>query len=369
MTTFSPLSAGEPAPWFSAATGSNSSDAATFDELAGRYIVLFFFGSAARPDIAEVLGSFGHRNDLFDDKRALLVGISNDPGDFNQGRLHQHGAAQIFLLDPGGIATRQYVSADSVAGPIHAAIRPIAFLLSPTLQIIEIIPMTEPAAFVGRITLRLSDLLASSAGAQNAPVLVVPQIFDRAFCGQLIDLYESEGGREIGSIENKGKVVEQFDPKFRKRLDWHISDEPALRRTRELLERRLLPMVYRAFQFRTTRIERYLVGCYDAETGGYFRPHRDNTAPIVAHRRFAVTINLNEGYEGGYLSFPEFGHQTYRTSPGDAIVFSCSLLHEATPVTRNRRYAFLSFFYDEQSQQMRDEFRKKWIESQKSVAS
>lgn len=368
MTIVSPLSAGEPAPWFSAVTGTNDSEVATFDELAGRYIVLFFFGSAARPGIAGGLDSLGRRNDLFDAKRALLVGISNDPSDFSQGRLQQHGSGQLFLLDPSGVVARQYVSADSVTGPVHMAIRPVAFLLSPALQIIEIIPLAEPAAFAGRITSRLEGLLAGPAGLQSAPVLVVPQIFDRAFCNKLIELYEAAGGREIGSIENAGTVVEQFDPKFRKRLDWHISDEAALLRTRQLLGRRLLPMVYRAFQFRTTRIERYLVGCYDAQTGGYFRPHRDNTAPIVAHRRFAVTINLNDGYDGGYLSFPEFGHQTYRASPGDAIVFSCSLLHEVTPVKRNRRYAFLSFFYDEQSQQMRDEFRKQWVESQKSAA-
>jgi predicted 2-oxoglutarate/Fe(II)-dependent dioxygenase YbiX len=148
-------------------------------------------------------------------------------------------------------------------------------------------------------------------------------------------------------------------------LDYFISDANALQRTRELLERRLLPMVYRAFQFSTTRIERYLVGRYDAETGGHFRPHRDNTAPVVAHRRFAVTINLNEGYEGGDLRFPEFGSETYRAPPGDAIVFSCSLLHEVTQVTRDRRYAFLSFLYDERSQQMREAYMKSMAEAQR----
>jgi peroxiredoxin len=366
MAAISPLNVGEPAPWFSAAGESNRSDAVMLDELAGRYIVLFFFGTAARPDVAEVLASFGDRKDLFDDKHSLFVGISNDPSDFSQGRVRQRDPAQFILLDSGGVATRQYVSAVSVAGQVLPAIRPIAFVLSPALQIVEIVELVEPATFVERVALVLNERLATSPGTQNAPVLVVPRIFDRSFCSQLIDLYERTGGREIGSIEHGGKAVEQFDPRFRKRLDWYISDEPTVRRTRELLERRLLPMVYRAFQFRTTRIERYLVGCYDAEKGGYFRPHRDNTAPVVAHRRFAVTINLNEGYEGGYLCFPEFGNQAYRTSPGDAIVFSCSLLHEATPVTRDRRYAFLSFFYDEQSQQMRDEYKRKWMESQKS---
>jgi peroxiredoxin/predicted 2-oxoglutarate/Fe(II)-dependent dioxygenase YbiX len=359
MTTIQPLSVGEPAPWFSAVTGSNHLDTVTFDELAGRYIVLFFFGTAARPGVAEVLAAFGRRNDLFDHKRALLLGISNDPDDFNQGRVHQHHTGQLFLWDSNGIAAKQYGVAEPAMVEVPAAIRPVAFLLSPSLQIIEIISLTEAAVFIGRVVSRLSALLENPPSVQNAPVLVVPQVFDRAFCRQLVDLYETKGGREIGLIENEGKIVERSDPKFRKRFDYYITDEQALQRTRELVERRLLPMVYRAFQFPTTRIERYLVGCYDAATGGYFRPHRDNTAPIVAHRRFAVTINLNEDYEGGYLCFPEFGHQTYRTAPGDAIVFSCSLLHEVTPVTRDRRYAFVSFFYDEQSQRIRDAYRKK----------
>jgi predicted 2-oxoglutarate/Fe(II)-dependent dioxygenase YbiX len=34
-------------------------------------------------------------------------------------------------------------------------------------------------------------------------------------------------------------------------------------------------------------------------------------------------------------------------------VFSCSLLHEALPVTRGRRYAFLPFLYDEAAARIR----------------
>jgi 2OG-Fe(II) oxygenase superfamily len=237
--------------------------------------------------------------------------------------------------------------------------------LSPTLQIIEIVTLAQPAGFIGRIVSLLSEILANPPNAQNAPVLVVPHIFDRSFCRQLVDLYEATGGREIGLVENMGKIVERVDPKLRKRLDYWISDEHALQRTKELLERRLLPIVYRTFQFPTTRIERYLVGCYDAASGGYFRPHRDNTAPPVAHRRFALTINLNDEYEGGHLCFPEFGYQTFRTAPGDAIVFSCSLLHEVTPVTQHGRFAFISFLYDEQSQKIRDAYSKQY--SQKNT--
>ena len=118
--------------------------------------------------------------------------------------------------------------------------------------------------------------------------------------------------------------------------------------------RRLVPQIKRAFQFDATRMERYLISAYDADTGGYFRPHRDNTTLGTAHRRFAVSINLNaEDFEGGDLRFPEFGQRTYRPPTGGAVVFSCSLLHEATPVTNGTRYCILPFLYDDAAAQIR----------------
>jgi len=68
------------------------------------------------------------------------------------------------------------------------------------------------------------------------------------------------------------------------------------------------------------------------------------------------TINLNaEEYEGGDLRFPEFGQATYRAPTGGAVVFSCSLLHEATPVTKGTRYGFLPFLYNDEAAQIREE--------------
>jgi hypothetical protein len=79
-----------------------------------------------------------------------------------------------------------------------------------------------------------------------------------------------------------------------------------------VLHDRLVPEVHKAFQFQATRIERYLVACYEAQTGGHFRPHRDNTTKGTAHRRFAVSIVLNAGeFTGGHLAFPEFGRMLY----------------------------------------------------------
>jgi predicted 2-oxoglutarate/Fe(II)-dependent dioxygenase YbiX len=40
---------------------------------------------------------------------------------------------------------------------------------------------------------------------------------------------------------------------------------------------------------------------------------------------------------------------------GGAVVFSCSLLHEATPVTRGKRYVFLPFLYDDAAARIRED--------------
>jgi predicted 2-oxoglutarate/Fe(II)-dependent dioxygenase YbiX len=101
-----------------------------------------------------------------------------------------------------------------------------------------------------------------------------------------------------------------------------------------------------------THLERYLVACYDAGDGGFFNAHRDNVTRGTAHRRLALTINLNADYEGGEMVFGEFG-TVFRAEPGAAVVFSCSLMHEVLPVRRGKRFAFLPFLHDDAAEQIR----------------
>lgn len=101
-------------------------------------------------------------------------------------------------------------------------------------------------------------------------------------------------------------------------------------------------------------MERYIVCCYDAEEGAHFRAHRDNTTGGTAHRRFAVSINLNDDFDGGEVSFPEYGPRSFKPPPGGAVVFSCSLLHAVSRITRGKRYAFLPFLYDDAAAKVRE---------------
>ncbi|NBU29461.1 MAG: 2OG-Fe(II) oxygenase, partial [Caulobacteraceae bacterium] len=177
-----------------------------------------------------------------------------------------------------------------------------------------------------------------------------------ALCETLIDVYRQQGGEESGFMREVDGVTRLMtDPRHKRRKDVILEDEALKVAVRNRINRRLIPEINKAFQFQSTRIERYLVACYPAGAG-WFRPHRDNTTKGTAHRKFAVTINLNtEEYEGGALRFPEFGDRQYRPPTGGAVVFSCSLLHEALPVTAGERFAFLPFLYDEAGARLRDE--------------
>jgi N-acetylglutamate synthase-like GNAT family acetyltransferase len=205
------------------------------------------------------------------------------------------------------------------------------------------------------------DLADDEAGTDlathHAPVLLIPDVIGRALCRDLIETWRTQGHEDSGfmTLGNDGQTIGRFDYSRKIRRDHFLGRGPLHARVKDAVSRVVIPAVRRAFQFRITRYEDFRVVNYDAGRGGYFRAHVDNTTPATAHRRFAMTLNLNaEEYEGGCLRFPEYGPLLYKPPTCSAVVFSCSLLHEATGVTRGSRFALLSFFYDEAAARLRE---------------
>lgn len=182
----------------------------------------------------------------------------------------------------------------------------------------------------------------------QAPVLFIPRVFDAAFCQGLIDYFEETGGTPSGTAYIEGdKALWKPDPSVKMRRDVYLEGGPWVDRVKDALMRRVLPEIQRCFNFQVTQHEVFKLIRYDAGAG-YFHAHRDNESRDTRHRRFAMTLNLNTGaYEGGALRFPEFGPDLYVPERGDAVIFSCSLLHEVTPVTQGSRYGLLGFFFGE----------------------
>ena len=339
---------GSAAPWFKAATLDGSGDY-TFHTVAGRPILMLFMGMASHPPSRAALDRILSENPVFDDVRCSFFGITVDPDDALSGAIAQRIPGIRYILDYNHAVSKAYGACPKGGVPYQ----PFILILDRQLRVSGTFRLNQ-------VDEALASLKASIAEAQPtdwAPVLLLPRIFEPELCQTLIALYKRQGGDESGFMrEIDGKTVGIIDHKHKRRSDYQIGDAALRRRIVARIDQRLRPGVQRAFQFNATRMERYIVACYDAEIGGHFRPHRDNTTKGTAHRRFAVTINLNsEDYEGGDLRFPEFGDRTYRAPTGGAVVFSCGLLHEATPVTNGKRYAFLPFLYDDAAAQVRAE--------------
>jgi predicted 2-oxoglutarate/Fe(II)-dependent dioxygenase YbiX/peroxiredoxin len=345
------LTPGDPAPWFTARSTINP--AFQIDAVAGRYLVLCFFGSAGDAGKRRLLDLVEQNGARFDVSNAAFCGVSADPDDERLGRLRQRTMGIVYFWDFDRAVSRLY----GVAAP-DGTYRTRTIVLSPSMRTIGNLAYDgDPDAHAKALFGFLESLPPAAALGTFAPVLVVPWVFEPEFCRQLIALYDQAGGLESGFMRDVGgKTVEVQDHGHKRRSDYDLTDQAVIREAQAQLHRRVVPEIKKAFQFDATRIERHIVACYDAESGGHFRAHRDNTTRGTAHRRFAVTINLNaEEYEGGDLCFPEFGPRTYRAPTGGAVVFSCSLLHEARPVTKGKRYAFLPFFYDEAGVKVREE--------------
>jgi predicted 2-oxoglutarate/Fe(II)-dependent dioxygenase YbiX len=343
---------GEPVPGFHARAESNPRFA--FDTVAGRWVMVLIPGSLGEPGLADRLAAMvAPHAGVLNVERAFMAVIGTDPEDERAGRL-KDGPARRVLWDDRGEARRALRAFEP-----DGTTRTGWVLLDPQLRVFGVWPLEKGAEAMA--TLAMLPPPAQHAGVPvHAPVLVLPRVFEPAFCRRLISLYEARGGGESGFMRDvDGKTVGILDPGHKRRKDLFLEEEEMQAAIRARLNARLVPEIRRAFQFKATRIERYIVACYDAADRGFFRAHRDNTTLGTAHRRFAVTINLNTGeYEGGDLCFPEFGPQTYRAPAGGAVVFSCSLLHEARPVTKGRRYACLPFLYDDEAAAIRAENAK-----------
>jgi peroxiredoxin/predicted 2-oxoglutarate/Fe(II)-dependent dioxygenase YbiX len=351
------LAPGDPAPWFRQRSTSNPDYA--FDTVAGRYVVLCFFGTAADETGRAALAAVEASRALFDDDRICFFGVSADPADLTEGRARESLPGIRHFWDFDRQVARLYGSAALGEGAAEQSpLRRFWVVLDPNLRVRAVFPFEPDGSDRERVIAYLGALppVDRFAGFEMfAPVLLVPNVFEPEFCRHLIGLYEENGGEESGFMrEVDGKTVAVHDHRHKRRRDHTISDPDVIRQIQNRIIRRINPEIEKVHCFRPTRMERYIVSCYAAEDGGHFRAHRDNTTKGTAHRRYAVSINLNGDFEGGEVGFPEYGSRTYKAPPGGAVVFSCSLLHAVSEVTAGRRYAFLPFLYDDAAAAIRE---------------
>jgi len=354
---------GDIAPPFNALASKNESF--SLPRAGGKRIMLCFFADLKGSNGfgRTLIESWLQHASLFDSKESFFVGITYNEEDLSDPLTLSLPEGMIVVSDKSAEIARIYgiaaITSENSLRHYHGH-----FILENNLTIADTIVISPDDPSIEKVVEAWKRLPALPsplpARLDQAPVLIIPNVFEPALCKALIEGYRKNGGTPSGYMkEVNGRTIVAVDPNHKVRSDWLIEDRDIQQAAQIRISRRIAPHIAKCFQFHVTRIERYIVACYNGAEKGHFRAHRDNTTKGTAHRRFAVTINLNaDEYEGGDLTFPEFGRSTYRAPTGGAVVFSCSLMHQAMPVVKGERFCFLPFLYDEAAAKIREENSK-----------
>ena len=206
------------------------------------------------------------------------------------------------------------------------------------------------AAVEAQALIAAQTVSARPIEGMHAPVLTLRGLFEPELCEKLVKYWARQDKKPGGVASSSANDNEVVRTDYKRRADVILEDKKLFETVKARIARRAAPMMFRAFQFQLASMEALRLGCYDAEDEGFFGRHRDNGTPHTAWRKFAMSVNLNDpaSYEGGGVVFPEFGGDVYRPAAGDAVIFSCTLLHEALPVTQGQRFGLFTFFTDAQ---------------------
>lgn len=193
---------------------------------------------------------------------------------------------------------------------------------------------------------RMAQARPAIALAAHPPILLVPVALSAADCGFLMQLWQrlDQDHGAIGHSDVDPKCV-SFLHEYGRVKQYLVEDARLQEALDAKLARRIMPELSKAFDTRAPQREAYALSCYDANDGGMLQPHRDCASQETRHRRFTVTVALNDGYQGGALRFREYGEQTYNLPIGAAAIFSAAVLHEVLPITSGRRFALVTHIY------------------------
>lgn len=351
----SPPVIGDAAPWFVAPTSFNPRFVSS--TLAGRFVLLSFIGAGALEESRTYMKALAGADIDLPLKKLVNFGVTTKKQDWTDPLVQEAFPSRRVFHDPDLEIMKRFGLTKGADEDGSLRFRGRWFLLDPTLRVYESGALAETEKLISTLhNLPDPEMHTGVAGYGFAPILVIPRVLPTEICREFIKAYELGQPQVSGFMRQEGgKTVKKFDDNFKRRQDVNIENTPLRTVLNQAIMRRVAPEIHRCFQFNVTQIERYIVARYDAEEGGFFKGHRDNTTMGTAHRAFAVTINLNaEDYDGGTLRFPEFGQREYKAPTGGAVVFSCSMLHEACPVTKGTRYATLPFLYDDTGRDLRN---------------
>jgi len=183
-------------------------------------------------------------------------------------------------------------------------------------------------------------------------VILVPGWLDPALCDRIVSYANSQPGDYVHTYNR------QFDPQKeapRQGGEQGRSDSGRVTQAVDMgdfgptiAERARAAFLEVAEPASGLRVEWFICQVLRYYTGGYYGVHADSerfdgatgTWWRFLNRDISLLLYLNDEYEGGKISFPNFNYR-YQPGKGDLLIFPSDhcYLHAAEPVTGGVRYA------------------------------
>ena len=254
-----------------------------YDRFAGNAVVLHFCRSHAGVEAEAKLRGFAEQRDQFDALAGRVVVVTQDSHEANAGFVSGLGLDLDLDLfsDPVGAITNGYCGEPAGKNPGDGNYC-TTFVVDPNQRM--------AAAFHGgtghaqRALDGLADLrrrLAPGADPRPAPILVLPDVLDPDNCQKLIAEWECEHYEGVitvgtGFQDEADSLV--LAESVKKRRDHRLADDINARIS-DVIGRRVVPMMQKAFHFRVGSIQHFRIVAYSAERGDFSRPIGTMTLP------------------------------------------------------------------------------------------
>jgi len=324
--------------------------ASSDDHLSGKPLILIFLNEPAVETSLPVLRAFSEQRDRINELQATVIAISATSDAAHNKMLKDRAA---FSWPVAGDSTGAVFASYGLHKEHGTDIRIV--VLTPLRQVRVWFDNPDD---IKETVFTMTELLANTKAAEearwappHAPILMVPNVLSREECAALIKSFE-EGGPLMVRQPRPGELagnykIPVYEHDRQDRVDEIIKDQQTLAFLDERIFGRITPMIQKAFAFDVTRREDLHIARYVGDRGGYAMGHRDNTSAATAYRRFALSMSLNDDFEGGEIAFKEFSPRGYKPEPGTAMVFSSALLHEVQETTSGTRYNLISHLFNE----------------------
>jgi len=324
-----------------------------YHELIGKPIFLAICAAAHREGLERGLSKVAAQAGNCEARGAQVMALSNAPVFEVAEVAKKLGITFPVFADPENRIAGQLLKApDGAPADTGEGYHFVAFLLDANQRVLESARGGADGESLLQRLERLSPPPPNGPVLQvGAPVLILPEIFERDLCEALIGAWTADHHEGVFStgkedLKQAGGDKGTYDPNQKKTLEHSLVDQDLRSRVALSLARRIAPELVKAYNYQKPfKFEAFTVMRYVPDRGDFFGIHRDDVRQNNK-RRFAASVNLNGGFEGGELQFPEYGRELYRAPAGAAAVFSTQLLHQALPVTMGERFVLTAFFCD-----------------------